>query len=166
VTDPSREQFVIADAGGELVIDIPARAPAEPLGRDTPIRLSVKGTNPLGGALPTGEVTSRTLALNAADEPFPDAIWQVIEFFRASRAGDLVVCAAPGFDLRSRFEYQPHRGSHGCLDRAHMLVPAAVNARWGEGAIRSVDLFPSILAALGRPVPPDLDGEPVPITAT
>jgi hypothetical protein len=42
-----------------------------------------------------------------------------------------------------------------------MLVPAVVNAVWKGGPIRSVDLFPSILAALGRPVPGEIDGEVV-----
>jgi hypothetical protein len=45
-----------------------------------------------------------------------------------------------------------------------MMVPAAVNAVWGGGPIRSVDLFPSILAALGRPLPDGKDGQVVPLS--
>ena len=34
-----------------------------------------------------------------------------------------------------------------------MLVPAAVNGAWGADQLRSVDLFPSILRSLGKPIP-------------
>jgi arylsulfatase A-like enzyme len=72
------------------------------------------------------------------------------------------VCARAGFDLRSRFEYQPHNGSHGALERDHMLVPAAVNARFADDRpLSAVDLFPSILSALGLPVPAGLSGRSV-----
>ena len=75
----------------------------------------------------------------------------------------MAVCARHGFDLRGRFEYQPHNGSHGGLHRDHMLVPALVNGQWARNRIRTVDLFPSILAALGKPIPPGVDGSAVAI---
>jgi hypothetical protein len=143
--------YVVAAPGGRVTIEEDGER----------LRLAVQGESPLGPVPASG--TRRELLAATADGPFPDAPWQVAQFFRASRAGDLVVCARPGFDLRSRFEYQPHNGSHGCLDRDHMLVPAAVNAVWARPLFRSVDLFPSILAALGRPIPPGLDGEVVPL---
>ena len=46
-----------------------------------------------------------------------------------------------------------------------MLVPALVNGHWARSRLRTVDLFPSILAALGLPVPPGLDGQAVAIEA-
>jgi hypothetical protein len=124
------------------------------------VETSCEGADPFAIPELTGTFDRHELGRLSAASDYPDAVWQVAEFFRSPRAGDLVVCAKPGFDLRSRFEYQPHLGSHGSLNREHMMVPAAVNARWsGEDPLRSVDLFPSVLAALGRPVPEGLDGE-------
>jgi hypothetical protein len=145
--------YVVAGARGRMAIDHD--------GDGARLRLAVEGESPLGPVPAAG--TAAEILSATAGGPFPDAPWQIAQFFRASRAGDLVVCARPGYDLRSRFEYQPHNGSHGCLDREHMLIPAAVNAVWQGGPVRSVDLFPSILAALGLPVPAGLDGEAVPL---
>ncbi len=127
------------------------------------VRYRVEGADPFGyGALPE-RMTPAEVAASTAASDYPDAPWQVCEFFRSPRAGDLIVCARPGYDLRARFEYQPHNGSHGGLHREHMLVPAAVNGAWGAERIRSVDLFPSILQSLGKPIPDAIDGAAVPI---
>lgn len=119
---------------------------------------SVEGADPLGyGSVQATGTPDEYLAATQASQ-FPDAPWQLIQFFRSARAGDLVVCAKDGFDLRDRYEYQPHCGSHGGLDRQHMMVPAAINARWHSDLIRSVDLFPTMLSALGYAVPAGIDG--------
>ena len=47
----------------------------------------------------------------------------------AERSGDLVVSAAPGWDLRRRYEPIDHVSSHGALHAAHMLVPLVGNRR-------------------------------------
>ncbi len=146
---------VLADGKGRAVVD--ARAL---LAGGTDLGFSIEGQNPLGyGPLP-GRMTREQVASLTAGSDFPDAPWQMVEFFRSARAGDLVVCARAGFDLRSRFEYQPHKGSHGALERAHMLVPVVLNARWTETRpMSNVDLFPTILSALGLPVPEGLSGQ-------
>ena len=127
------------------------------------VRLSHEGKDPLGfGDLPT-LAGHKEIADWSADSEYPDAPWQIVRFFASRRAGDLVVCARHGFDLRASYEYQPHNGSHGGLHRDHMLVPALTNGRWAKGRMRTVDLFPSILSALGKPIPPGIDGEPVAI---
>ncbi len=125
------------------------------------VRYTVSGSDPFGyGPLPAVMTKHEALA-RTADSDYPDAPWQVVEFFRSPRAGDLVVCARPGYDLRAHFEYQPHVGSHGALHREHMRIPAAVNAPWPTTLLRSVDLFPTVLHALGKPCPPHLDGAAV-----
>ena len=125
------------------------------------VRYRVEGADPFGyGPLPE-RMTAAEVAALTADSDYPDAPWQIGEFFRASRAGDLIVCARPGYDLRARFEYQPHNGSHGALHRQHMMVPAAVNGAWRSDRLRSVDLFPSILASLGKEIPEAIDGSAV-----
>jgi hypothetical protein len=126
------------------------------------VGFSVEGENPLGYAALPDSMTRDEIAVLTAGTGFPDTPWQLVEFFRSPRAGDLVVCARAGFDLRSRFEYQPHNGSHGALERDHMLVPAAVNARWAsDRPFCTADLFPTILSALGLPVPDGLSGRSV-----
>jgi hypothetical protein len=40
-----------------------------------------------------------------------------------------------------------------------MLVPFAMNHRFEEEAVRSVDAYPTILRLLGEKVPPGCDGE-------
>lgn len=53
----------------------------------------------------------------------PDALVQVLALAGSARAGDLIVSAAPGWDLRARWEPIPHVSSHGSLRAEHLLVP-------------------------------------------
>jgi hypothetical protein len=154
--------YVAVTAKGRAIITLHPPPAGDPSGPAVGYR--VEGEDPFGyGPLPP-RMTAPEIAARTAGTDYPDAPWQICEFFRSPRAGDLIVCARPGYDLRARFEYQPHIGSHGGLHREHMLVPAAVNGAWSTGdPIRSVDLFPSILAALGKPIPGGLDGAAVPI---
>jgi hypothetical protein len=145
------DAYVLAGRQGTLRL-----APEAGTGR---LRVTCEGENPLGYVGLPASVDRDEIARLTADSEYPDAPWQVLQFYRSRRAGDLVVCARHGFDLRARFEYQPHNGSHGGLHRDHMLVPALVNGHWQRDRLRTVDLFPSILAALGQPIPPHLEGE-------
>ncbi|HJX53908.1 MAG TPA: alkaline phosphatase family protein, partial [Polyangia bacterium] len=105
------EVYVLAGKAGRAVVDARGTAAAD---GSEPARIgfSVEGENPLGYPELPGRVTRDQVAALTAGTGFPDAPWQLVEFFRSPRAGDLVVCARAGFDLRSRFEYQPHNGSH------------------------------------------------------
>jgi hypothetical protein len=155
----ARHSYVVASSRGRAVIDV-ATAPE----RESTVTYTAQGDDPLGlGPLPAG-MTRAEIAARTAASDYPDAPWQIIEFFRSPRAGDLIVCARPGYDLRDNFEYQPHLGSHGGLHREHMMVPAAVTGAWTQDHLRSVDLFPSILLALGKPVPTGaIDGQAIAI---
>jgi hypothetical protein len=155
----ARGVYVIANREGVLRLEL-----VDGDGHSDPkVRLSREGKDPLGyGDLPTLAGSKEIASWSAASE-YPDAPWQIVRFFSSLRAGDLVVCARHGFDLRASYEYQPHNGSHGGLHRDHMLVPALTNGKWAKGWMRTVDLFPSILSALGKPIPPGIDGEPVAI---
>jgi hypothetical protein len=131
---------------------------------DARVHFAVDGSNPLGHVDVPASASGEEVARLFRDSDYPDAPWQIAQFFRAGRAGDLVVCARHGFSLRTHAGLQPENGSYGGLHRDHMLVPSLVNGRWARDYLRTVDLFPSILAALGRPVPQHLDGEVVGIT--
>lgn len=89
---------------------------------------------------------------------FPDGPYQLAHLFTSPRCGDVVVSAAPGFDLRLAYEVPEHRGSHGSLHRDHMHVPVACSAPLTEGALRSVDVFPTTLTLMGHATPAGIDG--------
>ena len=90
---------------------------------------------------------------------YPDALVQIEQLFRSSRAGDLVVSAAPGYDLRDFWEIPEHHGSHGSLHREHILVPFIYNQQgWDDRPARTVDIFNTILKWMGKEVQEASDG--------
>ncbi len=85
------------------------------------------------------------------DSDYPDALVQIEQLFRSDRAGDLVVSAAPGYDLRDFWEIPEHHGSHGSLHKDHMLVPFLYNRQgWDERPARTADIFNTILKWMGK----------------
>ena len=93
-----------------------------------------------------------------ATSPYPDSIVQLLTLCTSSRAGDIVLSAADGWDLRDRFEPVPHVSTHGALLRDQMYVPLLLDAPVGGSPQRTADVMPSVLAALGLPIPPGLEG--------
>ena len=89
---------------------------------------------------------------------YPDALLQIVQLLEAPRAGDLVLSANPGYDLRAKHESPEHRSSHGALFREHMLVPVAMSAEIKKERLRTVDLYPTILCLMGKPLPDGIDG--------
>ena len=89
---------------------------------------------------------------------FPDLPEQILAYFRAPKAGDVVLFAAPGWD----FGTVNHAG-HGGLRSEEMIVPLILAGPGvPQGRIQSarvVDLMPTLLKLLNRPVPPNLDGQ-------
>ncbi len=90
---------------------------------------------------------------------YPDALIQTLQVLESPRTGDLVLSANHGYDLRARHEKPEHRSSHGALFRDHMIVPVVMNTELNKEYIRTVDIFPTILDALGQTVPENIDGE-------
>lgn len=90
---------------------------------------------------------------------FPDVFNQLSQLFRSPRSGDVILSAAPGFDLRERYEHPEHRASHGSLCPEHMKTPFLINYPIQmSGYHRSVDVFPTILKLMGRDIPAGIDG--------
>jgi hypothetical protein len=87
------------------------------------------------------------------DGAYPDALVQIIALAGAPRAGDVILSATPSWDFRERYEPVPHRSSHGALHREHMRVPFLTSHPIRGTPRRTVDVFPSALARLGRSVP-------------
>lgn len=93
------------------------------------------------------------------DHPFPDACVQLLDQFRASRTGDLIVVGNEGYDFRKRFEVPEHKAGHGSLIRAHMQVPVWTSVPGPTAPLRTVDLFPAMLEWLDVAVPAEIDGQ-------
>lgn len=105
-----------------------------------------------------GSMDPKTILEMTVDSEYPDAPFQITHLFAAPRTGDLIISAKPGFDLRLRYESPEHKSSHGSLHRSHMLVPVLCNKRFKERAMKTVDIFPTVLESLGERIPENIDG--------
>jgi hypothetical protein len=83
------------------------------------------------------------------DDPHPDAAFALSSLFASERAGDLLISASEGFDLRTSREWPEHHASHGALHRAHTLVPVLSSAPLPESALRTLDVFAETLRLAG-----------------
>ncbi len=92
---------------------------------------------------------------------YPDSLVQILALAASPRAGEIIISAARGWDLRAKYEPTPHRSSHGALHREHMLVPFLMSRPATLTPRRTVDVFPSALRVMGSDVPPGLDGRAV-----
>jgi hypothetical protein len=88
------------------------------------------------------------LAMSYSDER-PDAAFALTSVFASERAGDLLVSASLGYDLRAGREWPEHRASHGSLHRAHTVVPVRSSAPLPEPPVRTLDLFGYVLSLAG-----------------
>ncbi len=116
--------------------------------------------DPFGyGPLPK-TMTRKELLEHTANTTYPDAPLQVAQVFDSPRAGDFIISASHGWDLREREGHIDMQSCHGSLHRDHMAVPFLSNHPVAEPTRtpRSVDAFPTILELLGRPVPAGIDG--------
>jgi hypothetical protein len=125
----------------------------------------LRGNDPLSyaGAVPPQMLTGRAFETQlwlevTADTDYPDLVPQILAYFEAPRAGDLAVFAAPGWDFATHY-----KTGHGGVRPEDMFVPLlmagpGVPHLRHPGPVRAVDVAPTLLELLGRPVPPDLDG--------
>jgi len=115
----------------------------------------------LGDPLGLGRLLSvddRELLARSLPTGFPDAPRQLLQVLAAPRAGDVVLAADRGVDFRGPWELPEHRSGHGSLIADHMLVPIAASVPLPDVAVRTVDLLPAMLEALGMQIPDGLDG--------
>jgi hypothetical protein len=85
----------------------------------------------------------------SVDGANPDAAFALSSLLVSERAGDLLVSAEVGFDLRGRAEWPEHRASHGALHRGHTLVPVRSSAPLPSRPLRTLDVFAEILRLAG-----------------
>jgi hypothetical protein len=117
-----------------------------------------EGTDPFGyGPLPA--LMDRETALHCTeDTPYPDAPVALLTWARSPRAGDLLVTARLGFDLRDVSRARPPLATGGGLHARHAHVPVLCNAPLSDGPMRTVDLYPTMVALTGRTLPPGVEG--------
>lgn len=120
----------------------------DPLGWATAVPASALGGEPMSG---------RDWLRATVGTEFPDLPAQLLAYFRAQRAGDIVAFAATGWNFRN-----VNRAGHGSLSPGDMCVPLLLA---GPGVlqerldvVRTVDLMPTLLDLLGRAAPGELDG--------
>jgi len=125
----------------------------------------IQGDDPLGysAAMPPSMLygkphTAQEWLKATADTEYPDLVPQIMAYFDAPRAGDILVFAAPGWDFHNR-----NKAGHGGVRPGErftvmLLAGPGVPHERRTAPVRSVDLAPTLLDLLGRPVPADLDG--------
>lgn len=124
-----------------------------------------KQTDPLGIFNEPSRKKQMTLDESARlsfNSHFPDVFNQLRQVFKSPRTGDVILSAKTGCDLRKRYEHPEHKASHGSLCPEHMKIPLVMNHPIQRGPndrpIRSVDIFPTLLQLMGKPIPPGIDG--------
>ena len=103
--------------------------------------------DPLG--IPAGTYTRDDAWDAARDGPYPDALAQLAHLTGSPRIGDIIVSAAPGWDLRARYEPMEHVSTHGALTHAHMRVPLLLDRPPLVEPRRTTDIMDMACAALG-----------------
>ena len=122
------------------------------------LQYTVEQGDPFGYPLLPAVLHPDEALQHTVDTQYPDGLYQLAHLFSSPRAGDIVVSATSGYDLRDRYEIPEHKASHGSLHRDHMFVPLATNCPLADRLIRTVDVFPTLLTAMGRATPKGIDG--------
>ena len=105
-----------------------------------------------------GRYSSREWLKMTIGTDYPDAPFQVAHLLSSPRAGDMVISATSGYDLRRRYEDPEHFSSHGSLYKLHMNVPLMTNLKLSFGIARTADVFATTLKLLRRELPSYIDG--------
>lgn len=123
------------------------------------INYQVLDKDPLSlGDVPSRMDSARALQVTQNSQ-YPDVLQQTTQIFRSSRSGDLVVSAKSGFSF-AKNETHEDKVTHGSLRREHIKVPCALNfALNDDSALRTVDLFPTVLESVGISTDSKMDGK-------
>jgi hypothetical protein len=142
-------EFVVANRNGEAKISC----------KNSQYSYQFSNSDVLGYGEILGNNNSQASLDITFDSEYPDGLLQIEQLFRSNRAGDIVVFAKKGYDLRDCWEIPEHKGSHGSLHREHMKVPLLYNQQgWDPRNCRTVDYFNTILDWMGKPTRENSDG--------
>ncbi len=143
------EIVVISNSGKAIINDKESSIFYQPL-EDDPFEYNIK----------EGLYSEQELLNLTFNSKYPDSIIQLLQIFKSNRCGDIVVSAKKGWDFRERFEIPEHKSSHGSLREEHMKVPIITNRKIKTNdAIRTVDLYPTVLAFIDKTLKFQTDGK-------
>ena len=124
-------EYVVLNNNGEALIRV-----SEDKISYHPVSSDVFGIGEISSPLDYHQSLHRTF-----ESDYPDCLWQCHQLMKSHRAGDLILSASPGFDLRDFWEYPEHRGSHGSLHWEHMHVPVLTNKKnLLNGPLRTIEI--------------------------
>ena len=152
--------FVAAQSGHGSIVVCKPDGTGEISYSDSKISYRYIGTDPLGYGKSYKRLSFREALVETYASDYPDGLVQLWQLFQSPRTGDLVVSAQPGYDLRARYEYPQHYSTHGALAAPQMYVPLATNMPLTTEYVRTVDVFPTILAQFGQTLADsEIDGQ-------
>lgn len=122
---------------------------------DGRISYSVAGADPFGYENIPANLSSAEVIRSTYDTKYPAGILQMAEIFRSPRAGDLVISARAGYNLRAGAAPAVSRGA---LHADHAFVPMCVSEKVDSRDVRTVDVFPTVLRLLGIVPTHKIDG--------
>lgn len=122
------------------------------------LRYEVLSTDPFGYEVLPQSMSFAESFERTIDSEYPDAPLQLAQLLRSPRAGDMIISAKTGHDLRLRFEHPEHHGSHGSLHWEHMRCVMLCNTAFTRKHARSADLFPTVLDTLKLKPTQNCDG--------
>lgn len=125
----------------------------------------IAGVDPLGwkgqvdpDALEGKPLTPRQWLDATIGTQYPDLPAQILSYFRSPRSGDLAIFAMPGWDFNT-----VNRAGHGGLRPSDMFVPLLIAGpdikHQRLTAARTVDVMPTLLTIMGKPIPAGVDGQ-------
>jgi hypothetical protein len=155
---PSVDLAILPHADGATVRS-PERGDAEIAAAGDRVSYRRSRGDPLGVGRDVHNVTADESYDLTIGTDYPDSILQIARLAASPRSGEIILSAARTWDFRSKHEPIPHVSCHGALHREHMLVPVLTNRHYSRTPLRTTDVMPSALAALGLPIPPGLDGQ-------
>lgn len=151
--------LALVTGGERIVVRSAARGRATVWLDDRGYHYQRDGGDPLGIGYDLAGVSDDAAYDATVGTDYPDSVVQIVHVGTSPRTGEIILSAARDWDFRARYEPIPHLSSHGALHREHMMVPLLMNRPPRSTPKRTVDVMPSALAALGRPVPSGLDGQ-------
>lgn len=117
---------------------------------DTEMTYEVEAGDPFGYKDFPKSFDAETSLKKTVSSEFPDAPIELLQFFNAPRAGDLLIAAEKGYDLRrGSYESTDHRATHGSFFPEHMWIPLFANRPLPDEPLRSVDVYKIIARHLG-----------------
>lgn len=150
-THPGIDLIAMLQSESAVVVERGSERGAVQVARERFSYMPIAG-NPLGidafSGVCADEAHERTLG-----STYPDSVVQLARLVTAERSGDLLISAAPGWDLRRRYEPIDHVSSHGALHAAHMLVPLTGSRPLPDRPRRTADLFTMTSRILRQSIP-------------